>query len=151
MESAEPNFSELTFKRFLQRFPAGRYRMRGEGLAGERYVGSANFTHQVPAGPVLVAPEENSTVDPDNTVVQWQQVAAPAGSAIVGYQVLVVKPDSGIRAIPKIILDVMMPPSATSMAVPPGFLRSASTYEWEVLAIERSGNQTLSSGAFKTP
>ena len=151
MESAEPNFTELTFKKFLKRFPAGRYRMRGEGLAGERYAGYANFTHTVPAGPVLVSPAENAVVDPQNTVVQWQRVPAPPGSRIVGYQVLVVKGDSGIRAIPKIVLDVMMPASATSMNVPTGFLSPASTYEWEVLAIEKSGNQTLSSGAFTTP
>ena len=151
MESAEPNFTELSFRKFLQRFPAGRYRIRGEGLAGERYAGHADFTHHVPAGPVLVSPEENAVVDPDNTVVQWQSVAAPPGSAIVGYQVLVVKPNSRIRAIPKIVLDVMMPAWATSMKVPSGFLSPASTYEWEVLAIEKSGNQTLSSGAFRTP
>lgn len=88
---------------------------------------------------------------PDSTVVQWEPVAAPNGSPIVGYQVLVVKPNTGIPALPKIILDVMMPPTATSMAVPPGFLLPDSTYEWEVLAIEAGGNQTLSVGAFRTP
>ena len=78
-------------------------------------------------------------------------VAAPNGSPIIGYQELVVKPNTGIPALPKIILDVMMPPTATSMAVPPGFLLADSTYEWEVLAIEAGGNQTLSVGAFRTP
>ena len=78
-------------------------------------------------------------------------MAALNGSPIVGYQVLIVKPNTGIPALPKIILDVMMPPTATSMAVPPGFLLPDSTYEWEVLAIEKGGNQTLSVGAFKTP
>ena len=42
----------------------------------------------------------------------------------------------------------MMPPTATSLAVPPGFLLPGTEYEWEVLAIERGGNQTLSSSTF---
>lgn len=151
LESAEPNFSELTFAKFLARFPAGRYRFEGKGLEGEDYRGVAMFTHNVPQGPVLVSPLEGALVDPLNTVVSWQTVPPPNGSPIVGYQVLVVKPGSGIAAIPKFILDVMMPPTATSMAVPVGFLRPNSEYEWEVLAIETSGNQTLSVGHFRTP
>ena len=31
-----------------------------------------------------------------------------------------------------------------------GFLEPDTAYKWEVLAIERSGNQTLSSGSFRT-
>lgn len=125
--------------------------MVGKGLKGEMLVGTAKFTHNIPNGPVLVSPIDDALVAPDHTVVEWEPVAAPNGSPIVGYQVLVVKPNTGIPALPKIILDVMMPPTATSMAVPPGFLLPDSTYEWEVLAIEKGGNQTLSSGSFRTP
>jgi hypothetical protein len=34
--------------------------------------------------------------------------------------------------------------------VPPGFLQPGTEYEWEVLAIELGGNQTLSSSTFAT-
>ena len=150
LESGEPNFSEVPLEEFLQRFPEGNYRIIGKGIEGELLVGIARFTHNLPDGPVLVSPQEDTLVDPDNLVVEWQPVAAANGSPIVGYQVLVVKPDSGIPAIPKITLDVMMPPTATSMAVPPGFLLPDSEYEWEVLAIESGGNQTISVGHFRT-
>jgi hypothetical protein len=43
-----------------------------------------------------------------------------------------------------------MPPTATSLIVPPGFLDADTEYEWEVLAIEAGGNQTLSSSFFTT-
>ena len=43
-----------------------------------------------------------------------------------------------------------MPRTVTSIALPDGFLQSRTAYKWEVLAIERSGNQTLSSGSFRT-
>ncbi len=43
-----------------------------------------------------------------------------------------------------------LPRAVTSIAVPDGFLQPRTAYKWEVLAIERSGNQTLSSGSFRT-
>jgi hypothetical protein len=82
--------------------------------------------------------------------VQWEPVPPPNGSPIIGYQVLIVDPDTGLPGLPKITLDVMMPPDATSLAVPPGFLQPGTEYEWEVLAIEAGGNQTLSSSTFTT-
>ena len=143
--------SELPIERLLERFPAGEYRFRGEGLDGERYVGSARLTHDLPEGPTLVSPlEGGAPQDPQNTTVVWEPVAPPNGSPIIGYQVLVVDPNTGITALPKVILDVMMPPTATSMAVPPGFLQPNTEYEWEVLAIEQGGNPTLSSSFFTT-
>ncbi|MFN0106639.1 MAG: fibronectin type III domain-containing protein [Bryobacteraceae bacterium] len=151
LESGEPNFSEVPLDEFLQRFPEGNYRIVGEGIKGEKLVGTAKFTHILAAGPLLLSPMENALVNPTNLVVMWQPVAAPNGSSIIGYQVLVVKPDSGLPALPKIILDIMMPPTASSMAVPPGFLLPKSDYEWEVLAIEQGGNQTISVGHFRTP
>lgn len=151
MESAEPPFTSLPVSGLLKRFPAGRYAVRATGLKGERIVGSAVLTHDLPDGPVLVSPRENQGPQrPDDTTVVWRPVPPANGSPIIGYQVLVVRPDTGIRALPKVILDVMMPPTVTRMKVPPGFLVPGAKYEWEVLAIEVGGNQTLSSNAFTT-
>ena len=151
MESGEPSLNDVPLDVFLARFPAGDYRIVGEGIKGEKLVGVAKFTHNIPAGPVLVSPAENAVVDRNNLVVMWHPVGSANGSPIIGYQVLVVKPNTGLRGLPKIILDVMMPPDATSMAVPPGFLLPDSSYDWEILAIESGGNQTLTVGHFKTP
>lgn len=151
LESAEPPFTELSLDELLQRWPEGEYRFRGRSLDGDVYVGSWDLSHDIPNGPKLVAPiEGDPPQNPDATVVEWEPVAAPNGSPIIGYQVLVVRPDTGVDALPKITLDVMMPPDATSLAVPPGFLDPDTEYEWEVLAIESSGNQTLSSSTFNT-
>lgn len=151
LESAEPNFSQLTLAEFLKRFPEGEYQFRGKGLAGETYVGTAKFTHNLPDAPVLVSPlEGGGLVDPNHAAVTWKPVGPANGSPIVGYQVLVVLSPSGISALPKIVLDVTMPPTATSVAIPPGFLRPDTQYVWEVLAIEASGNQTLSVASFRT-
>ncbi len=52
--------------------------------------------------------------------------------------------------IGKFGLSMYLSPSVTSIALPDGLLEPGSAYGWEVLAIERSGNQTLSSGSFRT-
>lgn len=151
LESAEPSFEDLPLQQLLARWPAGRYQFRGVGLNGETLKGSALLTHDLPEGPKLVSPIEGGEVqDPDHTVVRWRGVPAPNGSPIIGYQVLIVGPDTRIRSLPNVALDVMMPPTARRLRVPPGFLQPATEYEWEVLAIERGGNQTLSSSTFVT-
>jgi hypothetical protein len=151
LESAEPPFSELPLEKLLQRWPEGTYRFSGVGPDGTRYTGAARLSHDLPEGPTLVAPlPKHGPQDPDRTVIRWRPVPPAGRSPIIGYQVLVVQPDTGMRALPKVTLDVMMPATATSMRVPPGFLRPGTEYEWEVLAIEQGGNQTLSSSTFTT-
>lgn len=151
LESGEPTFDEVPLEELLDRFPEGTYEFRGRGVDGERLVGSAELTHDLPEGPVLVSPTEgDGPQDPDDTTVAWEPVAPANGSPIIAYQVIVVDPETGLEALPKVTLDVMMPPSATSLDIPPGFLEPGTEYEWEVLAIEESGNQTLSSSVFTT-
>ena len=82
--------------------------------------------------------------------MRWRRVPPPNGSPIIAYQVLVVEPHTGVTALPNVTLDVMMPPTANRLRVPAGFLQPDTEYEWEVLAIEQGGNQTLSSSTFTT-
>ena len=89
MESAEPTFEELPLDQLLARWPAGRYEFRGVGLDGETLTGAARLTHDLPAGPVLVAPiEGDQRQDPNATVLRWKRVPPANGSPIIGYQVL---------------------------------------------------------------
>lgn len=151
LERGEPEFSEQSLEELLALFPEGEYQFRGRGLEGEILFGTAMLTHNLADGPELVSPlEGGDPVDPNNAVVMWEPVEDPSGGPIIAYQVLVVQLESDFPAIPKVTLDVMMPATATSLAVPPGFLFPDTEYEWEVLAIEESGNQTLSSTFFKT-
>ena len=150
LESGEPPFSELPLHELLEQWPAGVYRFRGTGSDGQVFRGSAHLTHRLPAGPELVSPLEGSAPQrPRDTVMRWRRVPAPPGSRIIGYQVLVER-ETGRKALPVVTLDVTMPATATRLRVPPGFLRPNTAYSWEVLAIERTGNQTLSSSSFVT-
>ncbi|NNE13281.1 MAG: fibronectin type III domain-containing protein [Ilumatobacter sp.] len=151
LESAEPPFTEVTLDELLDRWPEGEYRFRGASLEGDRYEGSWELTHDLPDGPTLVFPlEGDPPQDPDDTTVTWEPVAPPNGSPIIAYQVLVVEDGAEHDALPTVALDIIMPPDATSLTVPAGFLLPDTEYEWEVLAIESSGNQTLSSSFFTT-
>jgi hypothetical protein len=149
LESGEPPFSELPLDKLLKQWPAGVYKFRGTGADGEVFRGSARLTHRLPRGPQLVSPVTSSAPPRSrDTVMRWRPVPAP-GSRIIGYQVLVER-ETDLKALPVRTLDVTMPPTATRLRVPSGFLRPNTEYSWEVLAIEASGNQTLSSSTFKT-
>ncbi len=104
------------------------------------------MTHALPAGPLLVLPvEDDDEVDPDNTVIEWQPVPDPPGSRIVGYQVIVARDQPSLR-----VFSADVGPTTTSVTVPPEFMEPGTEYKFEVLAIETSGNQTISEREFET-
>jgi hypothetical protein len=145
-ESSEPPFDEFPFAEFKQLFPEGTYTFSGRTIEGERLKSTFELTHDVPDGPAIVSPADEATLGPDDLVVQWQPVTTPAGVEVVAYQVLVVS-DAPSVGNPTRVFDVMLPGTATQLPVPSEFL-VPGTYKTEVLAIEKSGNQTLTEVAF---
>jgi hypothetical protein len=142
-ESGEPTLDEVPLDEFLARFPEGEYEFIGRSVEGDKMTGTATFTHDIPAGPVIVSPEEDAVQDPEQPiVVDWEpvteQFAGPSAIEIVGYQVIVEE------------FSVDLPATVTSVTVPPEFIEPGTEYSFEVLAIEASGNQTISESAFST-
>jgi hypothetical protein len=135
VEASEPAFTEFPFSRFKKRFPQGRYPFRGRMADGRRLIGSDTLSHLVPAGPKVTYPTEGARVDPNDFKVTWEPVTRPAGVDIVTYQVIV---NQGGRE-----LSMYLPPTATSATIPEEFLEPAAKAGGEVLARERSGNQTI--------
>ena len=142
-ESEEPSLEDLPLEQFLALFPEGKYDFVGKTVAGDDFEGTATLTHNIPDAPVVVWPEDGS-VNPDNAVIKWNPVASPPGIEIVGYQVAVEREDP-FRA-----LTADVAPTSTSFTVPAEFLESGTEYKFEVLAIEASGNQTITVGFFET-
>lgn len=145
-ESSEPPFEEFPFSEFKRLFPQGVYTFRGQTVEGERLKSTFTLTHTVPDGPTIVSPSAGDTLGPDGLVVEWLPVTAPAGVHVVAYQVLVVADAPGLGN-PKRVFDVMLPGTVTRLPVPSEFL-VPGTYKAEVLAIEQSGNQTLTEVEF---
>ena len=145
-ESAEPSFDEQPLAEFLALFPEGTYRFLGTTTDGRPLRGRAELTHALPDGPVLVAPVDgDDEVDPEGTVIEWQLVADPPGSSIVGYQVIVEREEPSL-----LVFSADVGPTTTSVTVPPQFMLPGTAYKYEVLAIEEGGNQTLSEAEFET-
>ena len=145
-ESAEPSFDEQPLAEFLGLFPEGIYEFEGRTTDGTELEGEAELTHVLPGAPIIVLPlEDQDDVDADNTVVQWLAVADPAGSSIVGYQVIVIR-ESGEHL--ELVVDVE--PTTLSITVPSEFMEEGTEYKVEVLAIEESGNKTITEREFET-
>ena len=140
-ESSEPPFDEFPLEEFKQLFPQGVYTFRGTTIDGKHLRGTARLTHDIPKGPRILRPRNDAEVPRDHVVVVWKPVRTP-GVHIVGYQVVVTRED------PLRVLSVDLPARARRLPVPLEFLQRGTEYKAEVLAIEKSGNQTLTEVAF---
>ena len=143
-ESAEPSLDDVPLEKFLALFPAGEYKFLGQTVEGHKLVGAATLTHVIPDGPVLVSPGQGAVEDPNKTLIMWGPVTSPPGIEIVEYQVIVERED------PLRVFSVHLPATATRVTVPPEFLEPGIKYQFEVLTIEASGNQTLTESFFET-
>jgi len=138
-EGAEPNLDDFPLDQLLTRFPEGRYTFAGDAIAGPRLRSVATLSHAVPDGPVV-----ESDVNGDFVVIRWQPVTHPPAGfpdrpiTLVGYQVIVDP------------FQVTLPASSREVTLPEAFVDSLARGEhpYEVLAIDKSGNQTLTEGTF---
>lgn len=153
-ESREPPNEEVSIEQILAMFPEGQYAVRGRALDGRRLRGAATFTHDIPAAPVITYPQEGGVVSPAGFVVMWNHVTTTLdGDPLnrTGYEVIITKnvPDDP-NEFSRPTYDVHVPPSETSLTVPSEFLEPGTSYEIEVLVLEVSGNQTITSFFFRT-
>lgn len=156
LESVEPPIDELLVEKFFRRFPEGTYKFRGRDKDENRITGQAEFTHDIPAGPVVLQPmpapgaecEENVPVD--EVVIKWNPVTESIFGDplnIVRYEVIVETDDPN-----NLNFDVKFPAETgtTSLNIPPELLQPGTEYIGEVLAVEESGNQTITEFCFTT-
>jgi hypothetical protein len=160
-ESREPPAEEYSIADLKADFPEGQYRISGIDFKGKRRVGTALFTHAIPAPPEIVSPTvvpeekaDQNTVSPSGLTVRWRQVRQTLDGRpvdISGYEVIVTRVNfNDPNSLSRPEYDVHVPPERTELAVPAGFLQPGTLYELEILALEDSGNQTISVGFFTT-
>jgi Fibronectin type III domain len=141
-EASEPSFDEVPFSRFKKRFPEGRYTFRGRTVEGRRLAGADRLSHVIPRRPNVTFPADGVQLDPNGFTVTWEPVTRPRGVDIATYVVTVVQGDRELN------MDV--PGSETSATIPGQFLEPGTRSELEVLAREKSGNQTITALKFRT-
>ena len=138
----------------LSAWPEGKYTFRGSGEDAE-WRGFAPLTHKIPAGPEILAPDDGDVIPADeNLLIRWKKVTdailpelGPVN--IVGYHVVIADATNAEPFPPGKFpaqFDVDLPSWATSLIVPKQFLRTNKVYEFEVLATEAGGNQTITEG-----
>jgi hypothetical protein len=138
----------------LSAWPEGKYTFRGSGEDAE-WRGFAPLTHKIPAGPEILAPEDGDVVPADeNLIIRWKRVTDAilpelGPVSIVGYHVVIADATNAEPFPPGKFpaqFDVDLPSWETSLVVPRQFLRTNKVYEFEVLATEAGGNQTITEG-----
>jgi len=157
-ESREPPAEEYSVSEVMADFPEGEYVVAGIDYTGSPRVDAAVFTHSIPAEPEITAPqlaEDEETAGDfvaarSGFVVTWEPVVETiAGETveITAYEVIVTKVEhEDPNSLSRPVYDVHVPGSQLAMSVPGDFLEPETMYELEVLAIEASGNQTISVG-----
>jgi len=155
----EPSDDAIPLSELLAAWPAGTYEFDGRSGPVE-FEGTAKLTHKVPAGPEIISPEDGAIV-PHNAplLIRWKKVTGPilptlGPVKIVGYHALVV--DVTLPVLPpgklKTSLDADLSESETTFLVPKQYLEPNRIYEFEILATEEGGNQTITEGGvFCTP
>jgi hypothetical protein len=149
----EPSEDAISLTELLSNWPAGWYRFDGESGETE-FEGKAQLTHRVPAGPQINTPEDGDVVAHDtNLVIRWNKVTSPilpylGPIKIVGYHVVVVDITEPVLAPgkTKTSFNADLSKSETSFLVPKQYLEPNRIYEFEVLATEKYGNQTITEG-----
>ena len=165
-ESGEPTLLEVSFETFLRRFRPGLWEFEAEPTGGgDEFECEELFTHVIPCAPVIGVEEVDgvisitwdevttgvNTVLTDDAVAglgpeeEWEiellNCTGPAPT-IIGYEVIVEEAESGK------IYKIDVPANVLSVMVPPEFLDLGDEFQYEVLAIEESGNQTITEEEF---
>lgn len=154
-ETVEPRNADVPIKDMLSRLPEGEYEIVGPASTGGITLGTALLTHDIPKGPSLLSPQAGGSVPHADLPMSWSAVNRTIDGRpirIIAYQLIVEKdvpPHKHMIGKPH-SLSMYLPPTVTHMTVPKEFLEPGAAYKWEVLAIEPSGNQTLSSSEFST-
>jgi hypothetical protein len=162
IESREPPLAEFGFPDLQAAFPAGEYTVSGTLVDGQIVTGTATFTLAVPAPPTILAPElaedeegaREAVVSADDLVIEWADVTETVDGGevtITGYEVIVTKLEhDDPHGLSRPVYDVHVPADRNALPVPATFLEPDTVYEVEVLALEQSGNQTITVGFFAT-
>lgn len=158
-ETVEPANKDVPISDMLKVLPEGEYTFKGTAMeVGERKgitIGTATLTHTIPSGPILLTPVEGATVSAEeDLIVSWNPVTKTIDNKpvnIISYQLIIEKDEAPHKnMIGKKGLSMYLPTSVTQMRIPKEFLEPNTKYNWEVLAIEESGNQALMSSHFNT-
>jgi hypothetical protein len=148
----DPSDDAISLDELFAAWPAGTYEFEATS-GGVDFEGTTRLTHKIPDGPEITAPEDGTVVPAgEPLVIEWNEVTGPilpnlGPVRIVGYHVVLknVSEESMGPLVPPAV-DIDVPADATSVVVPATYFEPGQVYEFEVLATEKGGNQTITEG-----
>ncbi|MGB0908934.1 MAG: hypothetical protein ACPGYT_01110 [Nitrospirales bacterium] len=164
-ESVEHGFEEILPQTFFRQYPKGIYEITGKVLDGTQLTRQVTLTHVMPASPEPTVntlpmakqcdPEESGfdiTVTSAPVTIAWPAVTTshpnshgrgadsqlPVSVEIHHYEVEVEVVNGALPSL----LNVILPPSETSITIPEEFISLGKEFKYEVVVSENSFNQT---------
>lgn len=121
-------------------YPKGVYRFAGATEAGEQFLGEATLNHKLPATVAFLNPTpEAEDVMTENLTISWTPV-----KNLANYLVVIEQEEQGLSITAKVA------GSASSFAVPEGFLQPGTEYKIAVGTITAEGNMSIVETTFVT-
>ena len=135
-ESPEP----ADVKSLKAAYPEGIYQFSGKTVAGASLIGKAKLSHKLPATTAVLTPASKATNVPARDLkVSWSAV-----KGVASYVVGIKQPESNAN------FSALVPASATSFAVPEGFLAPGKKYQVSVGTVTGEGNTSFVETTFTT-
>ena len=121
-------------------FPAGIYKFTGTLVGGVALQGEATLSHKLPTPTSLIRPK----LDEKNVSIKGLNASWAAVKDLAAVVVIIEQESLGQD------IKVTLPGSATSFAVPDGFLQAGMAYKISIGTISREGNGSFIEAAFST-
>ena len=136
MESPEPK----DVAALKAAYPEGTYRFYGRSHSGATLTGTSTLSHRLPAVARFRAPAPEATGVPTrNASISWHPAAG-----VAHYIVEIEHDELGTR------VQATLPASASSFAIPDGFLLPGTQYELAIGTIDSVGNMSFVETSFTT-
>ena len=135
-ESPEPTNAAA----LMAAYPEGSYMFSGRTAAGARLSGKSTLNHRLPATTAFIGPHPAATgVSVEDLKISWRAVAG-----VSSYIVKIENDDLNVK------IAATVPGTATTFAVPNGFLSPGTEYELGVGTVTRDGNVSFVETHFTT-
>ena len=135
-ETPEPGGSAI-----LEQYPEGTYLYFGTATSGQRFVGSAELSHDMPGAATIVSPVDESVIAPGALTVVWSAVP-DAAQYIVEFENESADPEQSFAFV--------VSRETTSFVVPTALVVPHSVFQVGVASVHENGNVVFSETAFST-
>ena len=121
-------------------FPEGEYTFTGSTVTGVKLLSKVKMSHKLPEPATILSPR----ADANGVPVKGQQIKWTAVKNLAACVVVIEQEESDLSVTAK------LPGSATTFAVPDGFLRPGTEYKLAVGTVSLEGNTSLVETSFTT-